>query len=42
LPKVLSAEGSLIIPPDPSLKKRKNCKELRGKSPFGKGGFRGI
>jgi hypothetical protein len=44
LPKVFSAEGSLIIPPDrfSSLKKRRNGKELIGKSPFEKGGFRGI
>jgi hypothetical protein len=41
LPKVFSAKGILILPPS-HFKKGGNYKELLGKSPFEKGGFRGI
>jgi hypothetical protein len=40
--KVFSVKGSLIIPPAPLEKRGGNYKEWLLKSPFEKGGFRGI
>jgi hypothetical protein len=42
MPKVFPDMGSLIIPPAPLEKRGGNYKELLLKSPFKKGGFRGI
>jgi hypothetical protein len=45
MPKVLSVMAHALktkIPPNPPLEKGGNYKELLLKSPFGKGGFRGI
>jgi hypothetical protein len=42
MPKVFSDSGIILIPPNPLLEKGGNYKELLLKSPFEKGGFRGI
>jgi hypothetical protein len=42
MPKVFSHSGITLIPPNPPFRKGGNYKELLLKSPFEKGGLRGI